>query len=146
MQAGQIRPLALGIFRQGERILVAEGYDPLKRAYFYRPLGGGIEFGEFGQQALIREVQEELGAEITNLRYLGLSENIFTYNGEAGHELVLLFVADFVDPAFYAQEEVEAHEDDGAVFKAVWKPLTEFQQGTPLYPTGLLDLLMSTIW
>jgi len=41
----QIRPLAIYLFRDGDRILVGEGNDPVKRETFYRPLGGGIEFG-----------------------------------------------------------------------------------------------------
>ncbi len=41
----QIRPLVICLFWQGQRILVAKGYDPLKREQFFRPLGGGIEFG-----------------------------------------------------------------------------------------------------
>ena len=42
----KIRPLALCIFLHQNKILVAEGYDPKKNQIFYRPLGGGIEFGE----------------------------------------------------------------------------------------------------
>jgi len=41
-----IRSIAICVFRHKNHILVAEGYDPVKDEYFYRPLGGGIEFGE----------------------------------------------------------------------------------------------------
>lgn len=143
MKVGRIRPLVLGIFRQDDRILVSEGFDSVKREQFYRPLGGGIEFGETGQQALIREIHEELGTDITNLHYLGLSENIFTYNGNAGHELVLMYEAHFVDQSFYMRDTMEGDEA-GIAFTVVWKPLTEFQRGVPLYPIGLLDLLVPT--
>ena len=78
-QPKRIRPLALGIFRHDGRLLVFEGHDPVKDETFYRPLGGGIEFGETGAQAMAREMREEIGAEVTNVRYLGLCENIFTY-------------------------------------------------------------------
>jgi len=92
MQTKRIRPLALGIFRRADTLLVFEGYDPVKGQVFYRPLGGGIEFGERGAEALAREMREEIGAEVANLRYLGLCENIFTNAGEIGHELVLLYI------------------------------------------------------
>jgi hypothetical protein len=36
----QIRPLAICIFRDGDRILVGLGFDPTKQEQFYRPLGG----------------------------------------------------------------------------------------------------------
>ena len=42
----QIRPVALCVFHHDKRILVFEGYDKAKDEIFYRPLGGGIEFGE----------------------------------------------------------------------------------------------------
>ncbi len=63
----QIRPLALCLFRNSGRILVFEGYDPLKQQTFYRPLGGGIEFGERAEDAVRREIREEIRAEIASL-------------------------------------------------------------------------------
>ena len=60
----KIRPLAICIFRKNDRILVAEGYDPVKNEHFYRPLGGGIEFGEYSEQTIRRELMEEIGAEV----------------------------------------------------------------------------------
>jgi NADH pyrophosphatase NudC (nudix superfamily) len=86
MQPQRIRPLALGIFLHEGKLLVFEGYNAVKDQTFYRPLGGGIEFGEYGVQAFIREIQEEIGAAVVNPRYLGLCENIFTLDGEVGHE------------------------------------------------------------
>ena len=137
----KIRTIVIGIFSQGDRIFVAEGYDPLKKQTFYRPLGGSIEFGERAQDALKRELMEEANAGITNIRYMGMVENIFTYNGEIGHEIVLVYEADFVDRSFYDHETLECHEDSGIPFKAVWKSLSEFSEQEPLYPDSLTDLL-----
>jgi 8-oxo-dGTP pyrophosphatase MutT (NUDIX family) len=74
MKPGSIRVLALGIIWRGDELLLMEGYDPAKRQTFYRPLGGGVEFGEPGRDALIREFNEELGAELANICYLGTLE------------------------------------------------------------------------
>jgi NADH pyrophosphatase NudC (nudix superfamily) len=60
----QIRPLAICVFRREDRILVAEGFDPVKQEHFYRPLGGGIEFGENSVETISREIREEINAEI----------------------------------------------------------------------------------
>ena len=46
------------------RILVGHTYDTVKQDHYCRPLGGGIEFGERGAGAIMREIWEELGAEI----------------------------------------------------------------------------------
>lgn len=143
MKSGKIRPLALGVFRHQGRILVAEGYDVVKDEIFYRPIGGKIEFGERGAETLAREVREELQQDIDKIRYLGTLESIFTFDGQAGHEICLIYDAHFVDESIYAQDSLEGTDEDGDyLFVAVWKALDDFLYGTaPLYPDGLYDLL-----
>ena len=146
MKPGKIRPLALAIIIHNGRILVAEGYDTVKEQHFYRPLGGGIDFGEHGADTVARELREEIAAELADVRYLGAVENIFTFNGRRGHEVILLYTATLADPALYTRETMESHEDDGTAFTAVWKPLADFGPGAPpLYPDGLLDLLKTSV-
>ncbi len=137
-----IRPIAIAIIRRGENILVFEGHDPIKGETFYRPLGGGIEFGERGEEAVLRELREEAGVELTNVRYLETLENIFTVRGEPSHELVLLYAADLADASLYGVELLNCVEDDGSAFCAMWQPLDYFRAGNaPLYPDGLLELI-----
>lgn len=136
------RPIVICVFRNEDRVFAGELYDKSKNEVFYRPLGGTIEFGEPAREALKRELREEIGAEVTNLRYLGTLENLFTHEGEFGHEIVLAYEGDFVDKAFYETETVAAQEEDGLKFTARWKSLHEFREGkAPLYPDGLLRLL-----
>ena len=47
-----IRPIALAVPRRGDDLLVFEGHDPTKGQTFYRPLGGGIDFGETAEAAV----------------------------------------------------------------------------------------------
>ena len=77
MNNKKIRPVALLIAIKNNKILVIDGHDYYKHKNFYRLIGGGIEFGETGAQAIKREVREEINAEIKNIKYLGLIENIF---------------------------------------------------------------------
>lgn len=143
MKKNRIRPLAICVFRKDDRILVAEGYDPVKRQTFYRPLGGAIEFGEQSEDTVRRELMEEIGAEVGEVWYLGTLENIFVFNGEPGHEIVLIYDGVLTDSKLYEQAEVEGNEAEvGESFKAVWKSLDEFGEGKSiLYPTGLVELL-----
>jgi 8-oxo-dGTP pyrophosphatase MutT (NUDIX family) len=136
-----VRALALAVIRRYDRILVFKGEDPVKVEVFYRPLGGGIEFGETGETAVRREFREEIGAELVNVRPLGALENIFTYNGHPGHEIILLFAADLLDPAIYQVERFEGVEANGGALTVEWKPIVDFRRGDRLYPEGLLPLL-----
>jgi NADH pyrophosphatase NudC (nudix superfamily) len=81
MKEDKVRPIAICVCRDGERILVAEYFDRKKEQTFYRPLGGTIEFGERGEEAVRRELHEEIAADLGEVRYLGMLENIYTYEG-----------------------------------------------------------------
>ncbi|MCP4427034.1 MAG: NUDIX hydrolase [Chloroflexi bacterium] len=132
------------ILSDNGRILVGEHYDPQTQEPFYRPIGGGIEFGEHSREAITREALEGLGASVANLRLLATLENIFVFNGRPGHEIVQVYDGEFEDEAFYQSPTLTSIEDSGAVFTAVWKPLSDFtgENAPPLYPDGLLELLM----
>ena len=143
MKPNLIRPIAICVFRHDGRILAGEFFDPATRQTFYRPLGGAIEFGETGAVTIARELAEELGAAVTGLRYLGTLENIFTYHGQTGHEIVLVYDGAFADPSFYHRTTIEGVEDDGESLRAVWLELADCNDpaAPPVYPTGLLELL-----
>jgi 8-oxo-dGTP pyrophosphatase MutT (NUDIX family) len=141
MKPGEVRSIAICVIKDKDRIFAGKHYDPSKKETFYRPLGGAIEFREYGRECVVREIEEEAAREIKNLLYLGAIENIFVYDGKPGHEIVLVYQADFVDPDVYKVESIRC-QDNGEEFDAVWKSLSEFREGkAPLYPEGLLDLL-----
>lgn len=140
MNEGKIRTIVLGIFLHEERLLVFRGEDPTRDVVFYRPLGGGIEFGEYSHQALAREMREELGAEVADICYLGTIENIFTLRGKMGHEIVLLYAGEFVDRSLYERDTLIGN-DNGVPIQVLWKPLADFEAGDRLVPIELLDFL-----
>lgn len=119
MKNNKIRPVALLVAIKNNKILVIAGHDYYKNKNFYRLVGGGIEFRETGEQALRREVKEEINAEIKNVKYLGLIENIFNYEGQDMHEIVLLYQADFKDKSIYQRDEMEI-SDSRHPQKAYW--------------------------
>jgi 8-oxo-dGTP pyrophosphatase MutT (NUDIX family) len=141
----RIRPVALCIFCHESKILTAKSIDRVKHEIFYRPVGGGIDFGENSAETVIREVKEELGLQIMNPWYLGTLENIFTSHGRAGHELVQIYCADLPDESWYAQDSITTMESPLKAHHMEWRPLEFFIKGeAPLYPTGLLELLLKT--
>jgi 8-oxo-dGTP pyrophosphatase MutT (NUDIX family) len=142
-QEGTIRVLALALIQQGKRIFVSEGYDPLKQRTFYRALGGGVEFGETSLVALQREFQEEIQAELTHIEYLGCLENLFTYNGKPGHELIQLYRCDFVDEQFYQRDRITFNEGPRQK-TALWVEVERFHSGELLLlPDQFFDYLNS---
>lgn len=141
MREEKIRPIAICVCRDGGRILAAEGHDSKKGQIFYRPLGGTIEFGERGEETVRREFREEIRADLLEVRYVGMLENIFTYEGRRGHEIVLVYDGQLSDRSLY-EKDVISGDELGTPFKAVWKRLDEFGPGKPpVYPDGLLELL-----
>lgn len=128
MGTQSIRAIVLGFIQHGSRLFVSEGFDPVKQDCFYRALGGGIEFGETSLEALKREFHEELQAELTNIRYLGCLENLFTYDGKPGHEWVQLYRCDFADKTFYEREQIPFVDSD-QTYVASWIERDRFQSG-----------------
>jgi ADP-ribose pyrophosphatase YjhB (NUDIX family) len=141
MKPDRIRVIAICVFRNGNRILAAEYYDAVTQKLFRRPLGGTVEFGERSEASVIREMREEIDAEITKLRYLGTLENIFVYEGQKGHEIVQVYDARFVEENLYNKEIIQGVEQS-APLRAVWVDWKNpSPDGVPLYPSTLPGLL-----
>ncbi len=134
----QIRCTALAIIRRADgKILLEKGYDRRKDAFFYRPLGGGIEFGERSRETLLREFMEELGQHIVVERLLTVLENIFTFDDKPGHEIVFVYAARLAN----AQDETRDYFQrvDGGDAIVTWVDVKE--AGLHIYPEGLLAII-----
>lgn len=146
MKKRKVRPIALCVFLNNNRILVFEGHDKVKDETFYRPLGGGIEFGEKAEDTVRREMKEEINVEVGEVRFLGTLENIFTFNGKPCHEIVMIFDGVLTDSGLYEQAVIVGEEANGDVIRAMWKCLDDFESGaSTLYPVGLIELIRAQI-
>jgi 8-oxo-dGTP pyrophosphatase MutT (NUDIX family) len=141
MSIEQIRVIALGLIKRAdEKILVEKGYDSVKQEIFYRPLGGGIEFGETGAEALQREFIEEIGKDITVTHLIDSIENIFEFEGQPGHQIMLLYEASFTDPADYGMTHFQRLDIKDT--QACWISLAEIEQeGAMLHPWQIKKLI-----
>ena len=85
----RISPAMMVLIRKGDAVLLAMHVaSPTKR---FVPLAGFLEAGESVEEAVHREVYEEVGLRVTNLRYFGSQSWPFP------HSLMLAFTADYVD-------------------------------------------------
>jgi ADP-ribose pyrophosphatase YjhB (NUDIX family) len=134
---GRIRVLALAVVRRGDELLVHGGEDEVKGERFHRLPGGEIELGERGEEAVRRELREEIGVELAGVRYLGTVENVFTYRGEPGHEVALLFEARLAEETLYERERFPIVEPGAEATEMSW---ADAAGGLPLYPTGAVEL------
>ena len=131
---GEIKLKAMCFFENEGKILVSKGFDKVKNENFYRPLGGRIDFFETAEAGIRREIQEELGSEIKNLKLIQTIENLFTYQGNKGHEVVFLFSGDLTKKELYETNPIKITESTHE-FEASWVPIKDILSGEiPLYP------------
>ena len=69
MHFPRLSPAAIVLVRRGDRILLA--HSPGFPQGLYSVLAGFVEPGESIEEAVVREVREEVGIEVTNVRYFG---------------------------------------------------------------------------
>jgi NAD+ diphosphatase len=85
----RISPAMMVLIRKGDAVLLAlHAASPSKR---YSPLAGFLEAGESVEEAVHREVFEEVGLRVQNLRYFASQSWPFP------HSLMLAFSADYLD-------------------------------------------------
>jgi 8-oxo-dGTP pyrophosphatase MutT (NUDIX family) len=137
-----IRAKSVCVFRKDGKVLLAESFDPAKNEKYLSPVGGGIDFGERSADAAIREVQEELGAEASKLKLLGVIENLFNFNNQEGHDIVFVYEAEFKDHSIYQKNVLQGIETNGHTFEARWYDLSIIKNSaTSVYPKGIIEML-----
>ena len=100
---------------KGELLVARRGKEP---AIGTLDLPGGfVDNGESGEQAIIREIKEETGLDIKEVKYLFSIPNIYRYSGMDIHTLDMFYFCQAEEGAV-----VKANDD---VAECMWLPLRE---------------------
>ena len=102
--------------RRGDLLLVARrGKEPAKGTLDLP--GGFVDMDETGEEGMRREIREETGLDIKQLKYLFSIPNRYLYSDMIIHTLDMFYEAE-------APKDVEPHADDDAA-ELMWIPLKE---------------------
>ena len=147
----ETRQAALCLIRHGNAFLVAEIQDPQTSAVLHRPPGGGIEEGETPEQALRRELREELGITLTTTRELGKGDHVWFWKGREVRERAWLFLASSSDDARLSRGECpELVEADGQCIKTLWRPIEDntaaLSTSLPIRDHGIPEMIVSCLF
>jgi NAD+ diphosphatase len=111
----RIAPAIMALVRRGRELLLAR--SPHFPPGMYSALAGFVEPGETLEQTLVREVREEVGIEVANVRYFASQPWPFP------HSLMIAFNAD------YAGGEITP--EPGEIEAADWFTLDRLPQALP---------------
>lgn len=99
----RLAPCVIVVIRRGDRLLLAK--NARARHHFYSLIAGFVEPGESLEGAVAREVKEETGLDVTNVRYQSSQPWPFP------HQLMVGFFADYAGGELVLQEDELAAAD-----------------------------------
>jgi ADP-ribose pyrophosphatase YjhB (NUDIX family) len=138
--SGTVEVLVAAVLRRNEQILVWRDFNPATGESVWVPLAGRVEFGETGEEAIRRELREEIKATAVRVEYLGLLQDIFEWGHQKRHEIYLVYDVEVAERGVYAADTIEV-EDDNEQYVARWRSLADFDERERLVPHGLGELM-----
>lgn len=104
----------------------------------YYLVGGRVRFGESSQEALIREIKEELNITVSDFRPLWINECFFIDSGQQFHEIGMYYLVDIKNTDFNHYESVFELREENRTNTYEWLE-TDKLDDIMLYPLFLKD-------
>ncbi len=136
----KIRVTTRGLVEYENKVLAVEAYDQETKETFYYLPGGGIEFKEPSEDALVRRLEQEMGVEVTIRKPLLVDEEVFRFNGNEFHQVSFVYEVKLPQHAYLKNEFII---DEGRLkTKGVWLSILDIEH-IKLYPSKVKDYLLS---
>lgn len=137
----RIRAIAVGLLVTDGHVLLESYPQTDEHGEFLRAPGGGIEFGETAERAVVREFAEELAAELDDVVLEAVTENIFDGASGRGHEIVYVFRVQSPQLAALPRDQRLAVRDSHTTVGWYEIAALSAADAPAVYPAGVLDLL-----
>ena len=128
-----------GIIKQDDKFLIMRVNQT---SYFHIP-GGHIEIGEDSEQAIIREIKEEIGCDIQETNLFAIQENFWKRNNKNCHGIEFYYIIkpkNNLEMKDYQRIEIDKGEEKLLDFK--WCTQEELKD-IDLRPVNIRDMLIN---
>jgi NADH pyrophosphatase NudC (nudix superfamily) len=122
---------------KGELLVCRRAKDPAKGTLDLP--GGFVDMDESAEEALIREIREELNLDLSDIRFLQSLPNLYEYSGMTIHTLDLLFSARALDLA-----PLKAADDVQEAFFMPLNTISPSDFGLDSIKKGIIAFLKAT--
>ena len=128
-----------GIIKQENKFLIMKVN---KTSYYHIP-GGQIEIGEDSEQAVIREIKEEIGCDVKEAKLFSIEENFWMRNNKKCHGIEFYYI---IKPKQQLKmqdcEKIENDKGEEKLLNFKWVTLEELKD-IDLRPSNIKDMLIN---
>ena len=128
-----------GIIKQEDKFLIMR----VNKSNYYHIPGGHIEIGEDSEQALIREIKEEIGCNVQKANLFAIQENFWIRDDKKCHGIEFYYIVqpqELLPMKNYEKIEIDKGEKKLLEFK--WVTYDELRN-IDLRPINIRDMLIN---
>lgn len=138
-EAEEFHGRTCGIIKQDNYFLIMR----VNRTPYYHIPGGHIEIGEDSNQAVIREIKEEIGCDVNRTNLFAIQENFWKRKGKQCHGIEFYYI---VEPEPKLQindyERIENDKGEEKLLEFKWVTAEELLN-IDLRPSNIKELLIA---
>ncbi len=131
-----------GIIKQDNKFLIMKVN---KTSYFHIP-GGHIEIGEDSEQAIIREIKEEVGCEVEETHLFAIQENFWERNNKKCHGIEFYYIIKLkYNLEMKDYERIENDKGEERLLEFKWVTIEELKD-IDLRPINIRNMLINEVY